>query len=107
MKTKEQKPQTPQTPQTQREQLMSKIIQKVDNETLIILATAIVALFIIVGVSTNDSQESINAKAGLEECVIQNVKDRQHSTYVKIWVKDCVATVSSIQNKKIKIKIKG
>ena len=71
-----------------------KNVCEISNEKFIALIAGVVAAFIIIGISSDESQETINAKAGLEECVIKDgYLNRQGNLEPRvIWTKDCIAT---------------
>lgn len=74
-----------------------------ESEKFIALIAGIVASFIIIGISTDESQDTINARNGLEECIIKDgyASARNGKLEPKtIWVKDCIKTQQSYKDVK-------
>ena len=76
-------------------------LTKISSEKLGMIIAGIVALAIVVGISTDDTQGTINAQAGLEQCLIKNTGTYNgKATSSTIWVKDCKLTLDAMKEVK-------
>lgn len=73
-------------------------LKDISSEKLGMIITGIVAIAIVIGISTDDSQTTINAEAGLEQCLIMNATTWKGQPDSKtIWVKDCKTTLNAMK----------
>ncbi len=67
----------------------------------IVPAITLIIIAVIIGISTDISDEEQFTKAGLEQCLIQDVQQSSGArTSYTIWVKDCTLTLKAIKDNK-------
>ncbi len=82
------------------EETKKKICKMSDVKVISFLA-AVVGVFTVIGISSDETQETINSRNGLEQCIIKDGDKWQGEPRPKvIWVKDCAKTLKAVKDTK-------
>ena len=85
---------------------LNKQFKEISDTKVIAIAAMIVGLAIVIGISSDESQDTINSQAGLEQCIIPNGRVDNGGKLVPktIWVKSCSITLKTTKQQNNKIK---
>lgn len=78
------------------------LLKELSDIKVITIAVMIVCITIVVGISSDESDDILSARQGLEQCVIKDgYLNRSGNLQPKvIWVKDCTKTLKAIKDTK-------